>query len=157
MQTMPKLSINLNDKDLLNLEQSISRQIASQLHFEKAFSTQFQDRFRCVIGNYGNLVINPNDEYWQAFEACWDSGGACTAVLSTHSPESCLPLTGLTQINPTPGQDPFIIPIKLESEKFSSEAYEFSRNYRKIVVFRCFWPHKLAEEQLIFFQVVDII
>ena len=147
MQTMPKLSINLNDKDLLNIEQSISRQIASQLHFEKAFSTQFQDRFRCVIGNFGNLVINPNDEYWQAFEARWDSGGACTAVLSTHSPESCLPLTGLAQINPAPGQDPILVPIKIGGREVLFEAYEFSRNYRKLFVFRCFWPYKLAEEQ----------
>ena len=55
---------------------------------------------------FGYMEINQNKEYWQAFEANWESGGACTAVLSTHSPESCLPLTGLTQISPSPGQDP---------------------------------------------------
>ena len=84
---------------------------------------------------------------WQVFEARWDSGGACTAVLSTHSPESCLPLTGLTQINPAPGQDPILVPIKIGGKEVLFEAYEFSRNYRKLFVFRCFWPHKLAVEQ----------
>ena len=39
-------------------------------------------------------------------ECNWDSGGACTAVLSTHTPESCLPLTGLVQINPPRGSPP---------------------------------------------------
>ena len=44
-------------------------------------------------------AINPNQEYWQAFEAEWESGGACTSVLSTHSPAACLPLTGLMQVS----------------------------------------------------------
>jgi hypothetical protein len=93
------------------------------------------------------MVINPNAEYWQAFQARWDSGGACTAVLSTHSPESCLPLTGLTQISPSPGQDPVVIPVKVDDREILFEAYEFSRDYRKLYVFRCFWPKKLASGQ----------
>ena len=60
---------------------------------------------------------------------------------------SCLPLTGLTQINPAPGQDPLLIPIKIGEREVLFEAYEFSRNYRKLFVFRCFWPHKLTEGQ----------
>ena len=68
-------------------------------------------------------------------------------MLSTHSPESCLPLTGLTQINPPIGQKPILIPIKIEDREVLFEAYEFSRNYRKLFVFRCFWPHKLAPGQ----------
>ena len=64
--------------------------------------------------------------------------------MSTHSPESCLPLTGLTQINPAHGQDPILVPIKIGDREVYFEAYEFSRNYRKLFVFRCFWPHKLA-------------
>ena len=138
----------MEDPTILASQQDISRQVAAQLHYEEASSTQWQDRFRTLFNNFGQLVINPNAEYWQAFEARWDSGGACTAVLSTHSPESCLPLTGLTQINPGPGQEPILVPIIIEDREVLFEAYEFSRDFRKLFVFRCFWPHKLASDQL---------
>ena len=147
LSDLPRLEINLDDPSILTSDQEISRQVAAQLHYEEAISTQWQDRFRNVFNNFGQLVINPNVEYWQAFEARWDSGGACTAVLSTHSPESCLPLTGLTQINPAPGHDPILVPINIGDREVLFEAYEFSRNYRKLFVFRCFWPHKLTEGQ----------
>ena len=74
--------------------------MAAQLHYEEASSTQWQDRFRTLFNNFGQFVINPNAEYWQAFEARWDSGGACTAVLSTHSPQSCLLLVSLRSTPP---------------------------------------------------------
>ena len=147
MVDLPRLEINLRDSDILSTEQDISRQVAAQLHYEEASSTQWQDRFRTLFNNFGQLVINPNAEYWQAFEARWDSGGACTAVLSTHSPESCLPLTGLTQINPAPGQDPMLVPIKIDDREVLFEAYEFSRDNHQLFVFRCFWPHKLSSGQ----------
>ena len=151
MAYLPILKLNLDDPNILTSKQDISRQVASQLHYQEATSTQWQDRFRNIFNNFGQLVINANAEYWQAFEARWDSGGACTAVLSTHSPESCLPLTGLTQINPAPGQEPMLVPIKIAEREVLFEAYEFSRNYRKLFVFRCFWPHKLALGQPNFF------
>ena len=95
-------------------------------------------------GNYGNLVVNPNDEYWQVFEACWDSGGACTAVLSTHSPESCLPLTGLTQINPALGKTLSSFLSKLAIEKyFSKLTSSETRNYRKLFVLDASGPTNL--------------
>ena len=144
---LPSLEINLLDPNILSTKQDISLQVAAQLHYEEASSIQWQDRFRNVINNYGQMVINPNAEYWQAFQARWDSGGACTAVLSTHSPESCLPLTGLTQISPSPGQDPVLIPVQVDDREILFEAYEFSRDYRKLYVFRCFWPKKLTPEQ----------
>ena len=143
LATLPRLEIQLEDPTILTIKQDISRQVAAQLHFEEAASTQWQDRFRNVYNNFGQLVINPNTEYWQAFEARWDSGGACTAVLSTHSPESCLPLTGLTQIKPAPGKDPILVPVMIDAREVLFEAYEFRRSYRKLFVFRCFWPHKL--------------
>ena len=144
---LPTLKINLLDPNILSSEQDISLQVAAQLHYEEASSTQWQDRFRNVINNYGQMVINPNAEYWQAFQARWDSGGACTAVLSTHSPESCLPLTGLTQISPAVGEDPLLIPVKVDDREILFEAYEFTRDYRKLYVFRCFWPKKLTPGQ----------
>ena len=144
---LPRLKINLSDSEILSTKQDISRQVAAQLHYVEATSTQWQDQFRTLFNNFGQHVINPNAEYWQAFEARWDSGGACTAVLSTHSPESCLPLTGLTQINPAPGQNPVLVPVKIAGREVLFEAYEFSRDYRKLFVFRCFWPHKLASGQ----------
>ena len=79
---LAKIGIQLEDPTILTIKQDISRQVAAQLHFEEAASTQWQDRFRNVYNNFGQLVINPNTEYWQAFEARWDSGGACNAVLS---------------------------------------------------------------------------
>jgi exosortase len=144
---LPTLQINLSDTNILTSTQDISRQVAAQLHYEEASSIQWQDRFRTIINNYGQQMINPNDEYWQAFEARWDSGGACTAVLSTHSPESCLPLTGLTQISPAAGEDPLLIPVTVDGQDVLFEAYEFTRNYRKLFVFRCFWPKKLTPGQ----------
>ena len=144
---LPTLQINLSDTNILTSTQDISRQVAAQLHYEEARSIQWQDRFRTIFNNYGQQMINPKDEYWQAFEARWDSGGACTAVLSTHSPESCLPLTGLTQISPAVGEDPLLIPVSVDGQDVLFEAYEFTRNYRKLFVFRCFWPKKLSPGQ----------
>ena len=145
---MPKLELNLDKELIFKEEIKISNQIAAQLHFESAFSYQWQKETSSRFNPYTQKrSINPTKEYWQVFEANWDSGGACTAVLSTHSPESCLPLTGLTQINPPIGQKPILIPIKIEDHEVLFEAYEFSRNYRKLFVFRCFWPHKLAPGQ----------
>ena len=147
MASMPHLNLNLEDADILRSEQEISNQIQAQLHYENARSVQWQDKFRSRWNPFGFPEINQNQEYWQAFEANWESGGACTAVLSTHSPESCLPLTGLTQISPLPGQDPLLIPIKVDGQDVLFEAYEFTRNYRKLFVFRCFWPKKLTPGQ----------
>ena len=100
LENLPRLEVNLDDPTILTSQQNISRQVAAQLHYEEASSTQWQDRFRNVYNNFGQLVINPNNEYWQAFEARWDSGGACTAVLSTHSPESCLPQLASLRLTP---------------------------------------------------------
>ena len=133
------------DDSLLVEEKVISNQIAAQLHFENAQSIQWQERLRTRYNPTNQIrLINPNQEYWQAFEATWESGGACTAILSTHSPDSCLPLTGLTQINPPPGQAPTIITIQVENREISFEVYEFTKNRKKLYVFRCFWPRMQA-------------
>ena len=141
MEVVPKIAMNLEDSGLLIQENDISKQVSLQLHYEEARSFQWQDKFRSRLTFFGTSEINPNAEYWQGFEAMWSSGGACTAILSTHSPESCLPLTGLTQIDPAPGQKPKLIAVNVSGNKISFEAYEFSRNQRKLFVFRCFWPH----------------
>ncbi len=142
MQDLPSLHLKLDDPEIHIEEQSISRQVAAQLHYEDARSIQWQDRFRLRPSPFG-FVLNPESEYWQAFECNWDSGGACTAVLSTHTPESCLPLTGLVQINPPRGSPPSMIPVRIADREVMFEAYEFARGSRKLFVFRCFWPHKL--------------
>ena len=148
MESLPRITLDLKDSDIKTFGQEISNQVAAQLHFKEASSIQWQDKFRLIYSPFtGDFQINPSDEYWQVFEANWDSGGACTAVLSTHSPESCLPLTGLSQISPTPGQDPLLIPVEVNNRKILFEAYEFSRNHRKLSVFRCFWPSKLEPGQ----------
>ncbi|MEC8013684.1 MAG: exosortase/archaeosortase family protein [Verrucomicrobiota bacterium] len=147
MLPLPELTLILEDNEITISEEVIPQQIKAQLHFQTARSVQWQDRFRSRWNPFGYFEINPNSEYWQAFHAKWNSGGACTAVLSTHSPDSCLPLTGLTQINPLPGQDPILVPIKISEREVLFEAYEFSRNFRKLFVFRCFWPHKLSPGQ----------
>jgi hypothetical protein len=40
-----------------------------------------------------------------------------------------------------------LIPVKVDGQDVIFEAYEFTRNYRKLFVFRCFWPKKLAPGQ----------
>ena len=144
MESLPHLSLSLNDPEILTEEQLISRQVAAQLHFDSAQSIQWQDRFRLRPGPYGiGMKIDTNGEYWQAFECNWKSGGACTAILSTHSPESCLPLTGLVQISPARNAPPTTIPIRIGDREVLFEIYEFARDNRKLFVFRCFWPSKL--------------
>jgi len=147
MLTQPKLQLALDDTDIVLKENFISRNIDAQLHYEEAKSYQWQDRFRAKWNPYGFFEINHNDEYWQAFVAHWDLGGACAAVLSTHSPASCLPLTGLTQITPPVGQDPILLPLKVDNMEILFEAYEFSKYQSKLFVFRCFWPHKLQPNE----------
>jgi exosortase len=148
LDSLPRLSLKINDENIVSEEKLISNQIAAQLHYENARSIQWQDRLRTRLNPLNqSRQINTDLEYWQAFEATWQSGGACTAVLSTHSPDSCLPLTGLTQINPLPGQKPKIIQLNVSGTKISFESYEFARNRRKLFVFRCFWPYLLAPNQ----------
>ncbi len=143
---LPRLRLAINDSSIISEEITISKQIASQLHFQSANSIQWQEKLKTRFNPLTQeSQINPSKEYWQAFEARWESGGACTAVLSTHSPESCLPLTGLTQLSPAEGQETILIPIKVNKKEILFEAYEFSRNYRKLFVFRCFWPYKLGK------------
>ena len=118
-----RLVLSLSDNEIVVKTLDIPSQVAAQLHFEKASSRQWQDSFRAIPHPYGlEPIINPQEQYWQAFEANWDSGGACTAVLSTHSPDSCIPLSGLTQISPSPGQKPPLIPVKIEDSKIIFEA-----------------------------------
>ena len=144
MEDLPRLALSLDDPEIFTEENSISRQVAAQLHYEDAQSIQWQDRFRLRPGPYGlNMIIDPNAEYWQAFECNWESGGACTAVLSTHTPESCLPLTGLVQISPSRGTAPTMIPVRIGDHDVLFEMYEFARGSRKLFVFRCFWPNKM--------------
>ena len=148
MIDVPKLNLSLLDENILKIPQDIPRQVAAQLHFSDASSSKWQDLFRTIPHPYGlEPQMNPNEQYWQAFEAHWDSGGACTAVLSTHSPDSCIPLTGLTQVNPVPGQDATLVSVKVADQKVFFETYEFARNYRKLFVFRCFWSKKLEPGQ----------
>ncbi len=148
MENLPAISMDLKDSQIMTIRQDISRQVAAQLHFKEASSIQWQEKYRLVYSPHkGGLHINPNDEYWQLFEANWDSGGACTAVLSTHSPESCLPLTGLVQIAPKAGENPILIPIRISDRDVLFEVYEFSKNDRKLIVFRSFWPKKIPPHQ----------
>ena len=148
LENLPKLSLNITDDSLLIEEKVISNQIAAQLHFESAQSIQWQERLRTRYNPTNQTrLINPNQEYWQAFEATWESGGACTAILSTHSPDSCLPLTGLIPVDPLPGQAPKIITVQVENRKISFEVYEFTKNRKKLYVFRCFWPRMQATGQ----------
>ncbi len=144
MSDSQALHLSLDDPSIKTVKEKISNQIVAQLHFESAESYKWQDRFRTTFNKFGQQVINPNEEYWQGFVADWETGGACTAILSTHSPESCLPLTGLTQISPPPGGKPFLIDLQVGMKKISFEAYEFSKDYRKLFVFRCFWPRKIV-------------
>ena len=142
MKNLPSLRLSLQDPEIHIEEQLISRQVSAQLHFDDAQSVQLQERFRLRPSPFG-FELNPESEYWQAFECNWKSGGACTAVLSTHTPESCLPLTGLVQINPPRGSPPTIIPVRIADREVLFEMYEFARGPRKLFVSRCFWPNKL--------------
>ena len=83
----------MEDHGILVEEQVISNQITAQLHYTDATSIRWQQRDRMMPKQIGSkeMMFNPNQEYWQAFEANWESGGACTAVLSTHTHTHTLP------------------------------------------------------------------
>jgi len=147
LKDSPDLTLSLDDPSIKTAEEEISKQIVAQLHYESADSVKWQDRFRTTFNQFGQQVINPNEEYWQAFIARWDKGGACTAVLSTHSPDSCIPLTGLTQVSPIPGSTAPTFDLSINGVDVSFEAYEFSRDFRKLFVYRCFWPNKIEAGQ----------
>jgi hypothetical protein len=107
MEDLPAIHLSLDAPEILTETKHISRQVAAQLHYEDAQSIQWQDRFRLRPGPYGmDMIIDPSAEYWQVFECSWKSSGACTTAPSTHTPESCLPLTGLVQISPPRGAPP---------------------------------------------------
>lgn len=148
MEALPTLDLSLEDPEIFTEKNIISQQVAAQLHYKDARSVQWQDRFRLRVGPFGTEIINHNAEYWQAFECNWESGGACTAVLSTHSPESCLPLTGLVQVSPQRGQPPSMLPIKIGTREVLFESYEFARGRENLYVFRCFWPSKILPGKL---------
>ena len=74
MIPLPKIVVSLDNEELFTQKQDIPRQVTAQLHYEKAKSIQWQDRFRTIPHPYGlDPLINPNDQYWQAFEATWNS------------------------------------------------------------------------------------
>ena len=153
LRLQPSISLDLKDPSIFVEEKLISNQINAQLHYNTAHSFQWQSRERMIPNHLGSkeMTFNPNQEYWQAFEAVWESGGACTAVLSTHSPTACLPLTGLSQVSPPYGESPEVILITKDSHNIAFEAYEFTKDGKKLHVFRCFWPSKALPDSQIRF------
>lgn len=143
MEKLPRLITNFTDQSIVTEQKNISSLIEAQLHYEDARSVEWQERAHSKTNPYnGSSIINQEAEYWQGFRCYWESGGACTSILSTHSPSSCLPLTGLVQIDPAPGKHPKMITVPLQSYQIPFEAYEFAQGNRKLHVFRCFWPNK---------------
>ena len=144
LRLQPKVTLDLKDPRIFVEEKLISNQITAQLHYSSAKSVQWQDKRLMIPKQLGSeeTFFNPEQEYWQAFEAEWESGGACTAVLSTHSPAACLPLTGLQQVSPPIGQSPKVISIAKDSHNIAFEAYEFTKDGKNLHVFRCFWSSK---------------
>ena len=143
MEKLPRLITGFADQSIVTEQKSISSLVKAQLHYEEAQSIEWQERLYSKTNLYnGSSIINQEAEYWQGFRCYWESGGACTSILSTHSPSSCLPLTGLVQIDPAPGKRPKIITVPLQNYQIPFEAYEFAQGNRKLHVFRCFWPNK---------------
>ena len=143
MEKLPKLITSFTDQSIVTEQKSISSLVEAQLHYEDALSAEWQERVLSRTNPYdGSSIINHEAEYWQGFRCHWESGGACTSILSTHSPASCLPLTGLVQIDPAPGKRPKIITVALRNHHIPFEAYEFAQGNKKLHVFRCFWPNK---------------
>ena len=144
--SLPHLVASFKGKQITTFEKTISTSVEAQLHYVEAQSAEWQDNARTITNPFdATLNINRESEYWQGFQCSWISGGACTAVLSTHSPDACLPLTGLVQVAPPPGKKPKIILVNLESHNIPFEAYEFSQGRKNLHVFRCFWPLKKSK------------
>jgi len=147
MTSIPPLDVDFSGGDTLVEELRPSQQIEAQLHYESAISTKWQDIRFARKTSAGTLALNPHGEYWQGFACSWKSGGACMAVLSTHSPDACLPLSGLRKINPPLGQMPEITIISIGGYEVPFEGYEFEKEGNRLFVFRCFWPSKIHGNQ----------
>ncbi len=145
MEDVPTLQIDFATGSVFSVENEPSQQIRTQLHYEEAQSIQWQAK------GEGQEEFDPTLEYWQGFACSWAKGGACKAVLSTHSPDACLPLTGL---KPSPGKLPDHI-VNVGNYKVPFECYQFEHDLvledRKIkqtvFVFRCFWPKKIEGDK----------
>jgi hypothetical protein len=71
----------LNSQNIIKVE--------AQLHYEEARSVEWQERAYSKTNPYdGSSIINQEAEFRQGFRCYWESGGACTSILSTHSPAS---------------------------------------------------------------------
>ena len=147
MVSIPALKVDFSGGEALIEEIRPSQQIEAQLHYENASSTKWQDIRFAQKTPEGTLQLNPHGEYWQGFACSWKSGGACMAVLSTHSPDACLPLAGLRKISPAPGQMPEIINVPIGGYEVPFEGYEFEKDGKSLFVFRCFWPRKTHGNQ----------
>jgi exosortase len=143
MEKLPRLITSFTDQSIVSEQKPISSLVEAQLHYEDAQSVAWQERSYSRTNPYdGTSIINTETEYWQGFQCSWKSGGACTSILSTHSPDACLPLTGLVQVHPQRGRPPEIISVPLGNYHIPFESYEFAQDHNKLHVFRCFWPHK---------------
>jgi len=143
MEKLPRLITSFTDQSIVTEQKPISSLVEAQLHYEDARSVAWQERSHSRTNPYdGTSIINTETEYWQGFQCSWESGGACTSILSTHSPDACLPLTGLVQVHPQRGRPPEIISVPLGNYHIPFESYEFAQDHNKLHVFRCFWPHK---------------
>jgi exosortase len=147
MTSVPALKIDFSNGEVLSEESRPSPQIEAQLHYEEAQSTKWQELQYAQKNKDGTFKLNPFAEYWQGFACFWNSGGACTAVLSTHSPDACLPLTGLQRISPLPGQMPEVVNVPIADYNVPFEAYVFEKDGQQLYVFRCFWPRKTTGGQ----------
>ena len=142
MEPIPPLKIDFSAGEGVSEENHLSEQIEAQLHYKDAQSMTWQNLGYARKISDDSIQINLSKEYWQGFTCSWESGGACTAILSTHSPDACLPLTGLRKIAPQHGQLPEIATIEIGDYKVPFESYVFEKEGNHLYVFRCFWPHK---------------
>ncbi|MFP6899790.1 MAG: exosortase/archaeosortase family protein, partial [Opitutales bacterium] len=147
MFEVPPLQIDFSAGNILSETNHPSKQIEAQLHYTEAQSTRWQELQYAQKNSDGVFQMNPYGEYWQGFACSWKSGGACMAVLSTHSPDACLPLAGLRKISPAPGQMPEIIKVPIGGYEVPFEGYEFEKDGKSLFVFRCFWPRKTHGNQ----------
>ena len=143
MEKLPRLITSFTDQSIVTEQKTISSLVEAQLHYEDARSVEWQERAHSKTNPYdGSSIINQEAEYWQGFRCHWESGGACTSILSTHSRCIASPLLDSFRLILHQANVPKSLPCPSRTTRFLSKLMNSRQGNKKLHVFRCFWPNK---------------
>ena len=107
--------------------------VANPTFKELPFSTQARELLRFDQGKYGQWQ-EPDGTVWQAFYLNWNPGRVAGYLAKRHTPEACLPASGLKM---TAG--PKLEIMNVQGVKLPMRCYTFESSGGPLQVFQCRW------------------